>query len=89
MSEKDYLEILELDKRMSRAEILSKGPVNYKKLSKIYHPDNSDTGSSEAFISLKEAFDVIMNVDKYYELVGKVGRTTDPTKLINEVWNSI
>ena len=89
MNPNKYFDVLELNQQMSRAEILCQAPLNYRRLSKSLHPDNNKTGNSEKFIELKTAYDALMNIGKYYELVGKTGRTTEPTKLITEVWNSI
>lgn len=56
MAEKDYYEILGVDKNASKEEIKKA----YKKLAKKYHPDiNKDSGSEEKFKQINEAASVL------------------------------
>lgn len=52
---KEYYAILNVNRSSTPKEIKE----SFLKLSKVYHPDNKDTGSHTKFVKLKEAYDAI------------------------------
>ena len=61
MAEKrDYYEVLGVKKGASKDEIKSA----YRKLAKVYHPDNKDTGDEAKFKEVQEAYDVLYDDNK-------------------------
>jgi len=66
---KDYYKILEVDRSASQDDIKK----NYRKLSKIHHPDKG--GDENRFKEISEAYDVLSNEDKksQYDRFGSVG----------------
>jgi len=68
--EKDYYEILGIDKDASEKEI----KLAYRKLAKKYHPDlnRTDSNANEKFIELKEAYDTLIDPAKrkFYDEAG-------------------
>ena len=57
---KDYYQTLGLDKNASDDEVKSA----YRKLAKMYHPDNKETGDAEKFKACTEAYSVLSDPDK-------------------------
>jgi chaperone protein DnaJ len=57
---KDYYQTLGVDKNASEDEIKSA----YRKLAKMYHPDNKETGDAEKFKACTEAYSVLSDPDK-------------------------
>lgn len=57
---KDYYSILNVNRRSSPKEIKD----SFLKLSKIYHPDNTKSGSHNKFIKLNEAYEVLSDAAK-------------------------
>ena len=61
MAEKrDYYEVLGVSKTASKDEIKSA----YRKLAKVYHPDNKETGNEAKFKEIQEAYDVLYDDQK-------------------------
>lgn len=63
--QKDYYEVLELtneDKNLSEVEFKNKLKSNFRRLSKIHHPDKG--GSEEQFKIISEAYDVLSDKTK-------------------------
>ena len=61
MAEKrDYYEVLGVKKSASKDEIKSA----YRKLAKIYHPDNKETGDEAKFKEIQEAYDILYDDQK-------------------------
>ena len=61
MAEKrDYYEVLGVKKGASKDEIKSA----YRKLAKVYHPDNKETGNEAKFKEIQEAYDVLYDDNK-------------------------
>lgn len=52
---KEYYELLNVTRTSTSREIKD----SFLRLSKIYHPDNKDTGSHAKFVALKQAYDAI------------------------------
>ena len=52
---REYLEIFGL-KKLSRSGLKKA----YKKLSKIYHPDNKETGNQERFVEINDVYDKLL-----------------------------
>lgn len=52
---KEYLEIFGL-KRLTRKSLKK----SYKRLSKIYHPDNKQTGNQEKFIKINDIYEQLL-----------------------------
>lgn len=52
---KEYLEIFGL-KRLTRKSLKK----SYKRLSKIYHPDNKQTGNQEKFIKISDIYEQLL-----------------------------
>jgi molecular chaperone DnaJ len=72
MSERDYYEILGIDKSASKEEIKKK----YKKLALKYHPDrNQDEGAEAKFKEISEAYAVLSDGEKKqtYDQYGHAG----------------
>ena len=59
-SKRDYYEVLGLKKGATKDEIKSA----YRKLAKIYHPDNKETGDEAKFKEVQEAYDVLYDDQK-------------------------
>lgn len=57
---KDYYQTLGVDKNASDDEVKSA----YRKLAKMYHPDNKETGDAEKFKACTEAYSVLSDPDK-------------------------
>jgi len=57
--EKNYYEILGIDKKATETEI----KLAYRRLAKKYHPDlnRTDSNAKEKFIELKEAYDTLID----------------------------
>ncbi len=73
-SNKNYYDILGIDKNASQDEIKSA----YRKLAKQYHPDvNKSPGAETKFKEVSEAYDVLSDPDKklQYDTYGTVGDT--------------
>ena len=69
MAEKrDYYEVLGVSKSASKDEIKSA----YRKLAKVYHPDNKDTGDEAQFKEVQEAYDVL-NDEKKRQMYDQFG----------------
>lgn len=92
MSNKDYYNILNIDKSASDEDIKKA----YKKLALQYHPDKNQ-GNEEAcekFKELGEAYGVLSNKDKraQYDMMGSVDETfgdvEDPFSVFNEIFRS-
>ncbi len=61
MAEKrDLYEVLGVSKSASKDEIKSA----YRKLAKVYHPDNKETGDEEKFKEVQEAYDILYDDNK-------------------------
>ena len=54
-SKRDYYEVLGVKKTATKDEIKSA----YRKLAKVYHPDNKETGDEEKFKEIQEAYDIL------------------------------
>ncbi len=77
MSQRDYYEILGVEKSSSDAEIKSA----YRKLAMKYHPDrNKDEGAAEKFKEATEAYSVLSDGDKRarYDRFGHAGVAGGP-----------
>ena len=59
-SKRDYYEVLGVDKTASQDDIKKA----YRKLAKMYHPDNKETGDAEKFKECTEAFSVLNDPQK-------------------------
>ena len=60
----DYYKILNVDKNSDFEEIKKA----YKKQIKIYHPDkNKDNNSTELFLKIQKAFEILSNKEKRKE----------------------
>lgn len=57
---KDYYDVLGLTKSASKKEIKQA----YRKLARMYHPDNRKTGSDERFKEISEAYEVLSDPEK-------------------------
>ena len=69
MAEKrDYYEVLGVNKSASKDEIKSA----YRKLAKVYHPDNKETGDEAKFKEIQEAYDVLFD-DKKRQMYDQFG----------------
>ena len=69
MAEKrDYYEVLGVSKSSSKDEIKSA----YRKLAKVYHPDNKETGNEAKFKEIQEAYDVLYD-DKKRQMYDQFG----------------
>lgn len=75
---KTYYQILNIKENASQKEIKKA----YRQLSKIYHPDKS-SGSSNKFIEIKEAYDVLKNpsLKKDYDFKLKEQKISNTNKL--------
>lgn len=61
MAEKrDYYEVLGIQKSASKDDIKKA----YRKLAKMYHPDNKETGNEEKFKEVQEAYDILYDDQK-------------------------
>ncbi len=60
MAEKDLYKTLGVSKTASKDEIKSA----YRKLAKVYHPDNKETGDEEKFKEVQEAYDILYDDNK-------------------------
>lgn len=61
MAEKrDYYDVLGIKKGASKDEIKSA----YRKLAKVYHPDNKETGNEAKFKEVQEAYDILYDDQK-------------------------
>lgn len=69
MAEKrDFYEVLGVAKSASKDEIKSA----YRKLAKVYHPDNKETGDETKFKEIQEAYDVLYD-DKKRQMYDQFG----------------
>ncbi len=59
-SKRDYYEVLGIKKGASKDEIKSA----YRKLAKVYHPDNKETGDEAKFKEVQEAYDILYDDNK-------------------------
>ena len=59
-SKRDYYEVLGVKKGASKDEIKSA----YRKLAKVYHPDNKETGDETKFKEVQEAYDILYDDNK-------------------------
>lgn len=59
-SKRDYYEVLGVAKSASKDEIKSA----YRKLAKVYHPDNKQTGDEAKFKEIQEAYDILFDDQK-------------------------
>lgn len=59
-NKRDYYEVLGISKSASKDEIKSA----YRKLAKVYHPDNKETGDEAKFKEIQEAYDVLYDEKK-------------------------
>jgi DnaJ-class molecular chaperone len=92
MSNKDYYNILNIDKNASDEDIKKA----YKKLALQYHPDKNqgNEDACEKFKEIGEAYGVLSNKDKrsQYDMVGSVddtfGGVDDPFAVFNEIFRS-
>lgn len=57
---RDYYDVLGINKSASQDEIKKA----YRKLAKMYHPDNKETGDAEKFKECSEAFSVLSDENK-------------------------
>ena len=61
MAEKrDFYEVLGVSKSATKDEIKSA----YRKLAKVYHPDNKQTGDEAKFKEIQEAYDILYDDQK-------------------------
>ena len=67
-NKRDLYEVLGLKKGCTKEEIKSA----YRKLAKIYHPDNKETGDEEKFKEIQEAYDILYD-DKKREAYDQFG----------------
>jgi DnaJ-class molecular chaperone len=92
MSNKDYYNILNIDKNASDEDIKKA----YKKLALQYHPDKNqgNEDSCEKFKEIGEAYGVLSNKDKksQYDMMGSVddtfGGVEDPFAVFNDIFRS-
>ena len=92
MSNKDYYNILNIDKNASDEDIKKA----YKKLALQYHPDKNqgNEDSCEKFKEIGEAYGVLSNKDKksQYDIMGSVddtfGGVEDPFAVFNDIFRS-
>lgn len=59
-SKRDLYEVLGIKKGASKDEIKSA----YRKLAKVYHPDNKETGNEAKFKEIQEAYDILYDDNK-------------------------
>ena len=59
-SKRDLYEVLGVKKGASKDEIKSA----YRKLAKVYHPDNKETGNEAKFKEIQEAYDILYDDNK-------------------------
>lgn len=59
-NKRDYYEVLGVKKNASKDEIKSA----YRKLAKVYHPDNKETGDEAKFKEVQEAYDILYDDNK-------------------------
>lgn len=59
-TKRDYYEVLGVKKSASKDEIKSA----YRKLAKMYHPDNKETGDEAKFKEIQEAYDILYDDQK-------------------------
>jgi len=85
---KDYYEILNIEKDASEKEI----KLAYRKLAKKYHPDlnKKDPKAKEKFIELKEAYDTLKDPikRKIYDQAGYTPKNIDLSEIFKKysVW---
>lgn len=61
MAEKrDFYEVLGVNKNAAKDQIKSA----YRKLAKVYHPDNKETGNEQKFKEVQEAYDILYDDQK-------------------------
>jgi len=92
MSNKDYYNILNIDKNASDEDIKKA----YKKLALQYHPDKNqgNEDACEKFKEIGEAYGVLSNKDKksQYDMMGSVddtfGGVDDPFAVFNDIFRS-
>jgi DnaJ-class molecular chaperone len=92
MSNKDYYNILNIDKNASDEDIKKA----YKKLALQYHPDKNqgNEDACEKFKEIGEAYGILSNKDKrsQYDIVGSVddtfGGVEDPFAVFNDIFRS-
>ena len=81
---KDYYEILRIEKDSSEEEIR----IAYRRLAKLYHPDlnQGDPNAKEKFIELKEAYDTLKDPlkRKIYDQAGYNPRNIDLSDLFGK-----
>jgi molecular chaperone DnaJ len=79
--EKDYYEILNIDKDANNEEIKRA----YRKLAKKYHPDvnKEDPKASEKFIEIKDAYETLIDPEKrkLYDKFGHNPKNIDITNI--------
>ena len=59
-TKRDYYEVLGINKNATKDEIKSA----YRKLAKMYHPDNKETGDEAKFKEVQEAYDILYDDQK-------------------------
>lgn len=92
MSNKDYYNILNIDKNASDEDIKKA----YKKLALQYHPDKNqgNEDACEKFKEIGEAYGILSNKDKksQYDMMGSVddtfGGVDDPFAVFNDIFRS-
>lgn len=76
---KEYYDLLNVTRGSSAKEIKD----SFLKLSKVYHPDNKDTGSHAKFVALKQAYDAIKDgppaASPYQSYTQQPPRRSSPT----------